>query len=46
MTTLRRWMGPLALLLLLMPALAVIGCEASADDDGASIDIPPDAQND
>jgi hypothetical protein len=32
--------------LLLLPALVVFGCRTSVDDDGASVDIPPAAEND
>jgi hypothetical protein len=42
----RRWIGSLVILLLMMPAVALYGCKASADDDGASLDIPPDAEVD
>ena len=41
-----RLMAMLALLLLLMPALALVGCKGSVDDDGASLDVPPAAEND
>jgi cell division septation protein DedD len=42
----RRLMGSLALAVLLLPAVAVFGCKADVDDDGASVDVPPAADND
>jgi hypothetical protein len=42
----RRLMGFLTLVAVLVPALAVCGCKADVDDDGASVDVPPAAEND
>jgi len=42
----RRMMGFLTLAVVLLPAIAVFGCKADVDDDGASVDVPPAADND
>lgn len=36
----------IVLMLLLVPAATLLGCKGSVDDEGASLDVPPDAQVD